>query len=413
MNPDSMLSMLVISRNFPTRQLAWPGEFLIRIDRLLRHERIASTFLVPRPFTPWPLPMLARWRDYGPSNPLAPPAGVTAREARFVRPPGAWFFAYEGRTMGRALVKRARAIHRAHPIDLVLGVQMNGEAQAACMIGDALGLPVAALAIGTDVMVLPDSVPAFGRSLREVLARLDLPMAVSAPIARRMESLGACRRPPFVTRLAPDLDAFRVREDREALRASLGIGPDDLVATYVGRLEEPKGMADLCAALPGLLERHPGFKLICVGDGSLRAELARIGDAASPGSVLTPGSVAPDRVPDFLGAADLFVFPSHSEGLPQAVLEAMACGLPVVATNVGGTAEAVADGETGILIPARRPDAIAAAIERLLDAPSLRAKFGHAARERVRTRFDARRHAAALAAELRTAVERSRSGSTA
>ena len=92
-------------------------------------------------------------------------------------------------------------------------------------------------------------------------------------------------------------------------------------------------------------------------------------------------------MPDILAAADLSVLPSLSEGLPNAVLESMAAGVPVVATSVGGTPELVEDGVTGLLVPPRDAEALAVAIARLIGNPALARRFGEAGRRRVHDRF--------------------------
>jgi glycosyltransferase involved in cell wall biosynthesis len=301
------------------------------------------------------------------------------------------------------VVRLARRWHGDEPFDLVMGVQMNGEVATAVRVGRSLGIPVAAMAIGTDLMVLPDLVPGLRRKITETLREVDLPIAVSEALAGRMREACACRRPPFVARLPRDTEAFRPAADRAAIRRSLEIAEDDVVVIYVGRLEAPKGMDELCAAAGALLDRHPRFRLFCLGEGAERQRLLEL-CPGRPGAVVAPGRVVPGDVPGHLQAADIFVLPSHSEGLPQVVLEAMNCGLPVVATDVGGTSEAVLDGETGLLVPAKDAAALESAIERLVLDPAMRERMGARGLEYARDEFDPEQHTERLASALRSIV---------
>lgn len=169
-----------------------------------------------------------------------------------------------------------------------------------------------------------------------------------------------------------------------ALRRELDQGTGRPVVLTIARLDAAKGLDHLLDAAA----RVPGALFVVAGEGPLRSALeAR---AQQPGLA--------DRVrflgqrwdvPDLLGAADLFVLPSLSEGLPLTVLEAMAAGTPVVATAVGGTSEAVVHGETGLLVPPADADALAGAIRTLLADRERGEQLAAAARERIRERFSA------------------------
>jgi glycosyltransferase involved in cell wall biosynthesis len=117
-------------------------------------------------------------------------------------------------------------------------------------------------------------------------------------------------------------------------------------------------------------------------------------------AVVLSGRVAPDDVPRFLQASDFLVLPSHSEGMPQAVLEAMNCGLAVVATRVGGVPEAVLDGETGLLVEPRDVEQLRAALERMITDERFRLSAGQKGLTRAREVFDPDRNAQALAEAL-------------
>jgi glycosyltransferase involved in cell wall biosynthesis len=148
----------------------------------------------------------------------------------------------------------------------------------------------------------------------------------------------------------------------------------------VGRLKAPKDAFTLVRALAGL--PRGSFEAVVVGDGPDRAALEAEVESLALAPVLELAGERRD-VPELLATADIFVLSSRSEGLPMTILEAMAAGLPVVASSVGGVPEVVVDGETGLVVPPGDPASLAAAIERLLADPALRRRLGGAARERV------------------------------
>jgi glycosyltransferase involved in cell wall biosynthesis len=155
----------------------------------------------------------------------------------------------------------------------------------------------------------------------------------------------------------------------------------------VGRLEPAKGQADLMRAAPSV----PGAVFVLVGRdvAGHRADLARLAATLGVADRVVFTGVR-DDVLELAASAELLALPSWTEGLPITPLEAMAVGTPVVATAVGGTPEIVVDGETGLLVPARDPQHLAEAINRVLDDPSLAARLGEAGRRRLVEHFSQR-----------------------
>jgi glycosyltransferase involved in cell wall biosynthesis len=178
-----------------------------------------------------------------------------------------------------------------------------------------------------------------------------------------------------------DLDRFS-RASRSEARAALGVPDDTLVVGTVGRLDPVKDQSGLIRAFAGALPFHPGALLMIAGDGPCRAELA--GVVRSLGLEQRVRLLGERKdVPNVLAGLDVFVLPSIAEGMSNTVLEAMASGLPVIATQVGGNPEMVEDGVSGLLVPARDPGALTAALRSYLSDPHLRSLHGKASRERV------------------------------
>jgi glycosyltransferase involved in cell wall biosynthesis len=216
---------------------------------------------------------------------------------------------------------------------------------------------------------------------------------VSEDIASEVQAYRAVpRHKVCVVQNGIDTARFRRREGAEALRGSLGIPVDVPVIGTVGRLDEVKCQDLLLRGFQRVRDKAPKARLLLVGDGPSRAALeALAGELELTPAVSFVGYQArPDR---YLQAMDFFALTSRAEGLPLAILEAWAAGLPVVSTRVGGIPKVVDDGRTGLLIDSGDEDALAKALSELLDNPSRARRLGEAGRARVEADFDTRRMA--------------------
>lgn len=164
------------------------------------------------------------------------------------------------------------------------------------------------------------------------------------------------------------------------------------VIAFAGRLRTRKAAAVLVAAMPRVLERVPGCRLMILGGGEQERAVGAMVRRLGIGHALElPGGLPRAEVVRRLAGADLLCLPSTYEGMPLALLEAMSLGLPVVATSVSGNPEAVEDGVTGLLVPPESASALAEALLALLLDPALRRRLGAAGRRRVEERFSIER----------------------
>jgi glycosyltransferase involved in cell wall biosynthesis len=194
-----------------------------------------------------------------------------------------------------------------------------------------------------------------------------------------------------VIRNGVDMSRFDGEPAGARIRQELGIAPDAPLVTVVSRLTRLKGIENFLEAIAALKPRYPAARFLVVGETapSDRPYLTELTDLAARLGVTDRVIFTGLRsdVPAVLGCADVAVMPSLNEALSNVLLESMAAGAPVVATRVGGTPEALHDGETGLLVPAGDSAAIATAVARLLDDRELAARLGRAAREMIATKF--------------------------
>jgi glycosyltransferase involved in cell wall biosynthesis len=213
----------------------------------------------------------------------------------------------------------------------------------------------------------------------------DAVVAVSEAVAAAMRA----KYPAYAERVSVIINGVHSPEGlprRDEVRADLGLG-DAVVGIIVARLDRLKGHDALLRALGLLRNEASRVVLLVAGDGPERESLERLAGELK----LAPEQVRflgfRTDVSDLLSAADFFALPSHTEGLPLSVLEAMAHGLPVVATPVGGIPEIVTEGESGILVPVDEPEALARTIARLVQDAGLRRSMGEAGARAARERF--------------------------
>ena len=172
-------------------------------------------------------------------------------------------------------------------------------------------------------------------------------------------------------------------------KSRLGLDPGRPVVGIVTRMRVRKGVEEFLRAMLLVRERFRGAQAVVVGEVELDASLRTLAEEGGVGGDLKLLGMR-DDMPEVLSAFDVFVLSSHDEGMSNAVLEAMAMKLPVVATDVGGTGEVVRSRETGLLVPPRAPLPLAEAINELLGEPKRRAIMGRLGRQVVEQRFSAR-----------------------
>lgn len=257
--------------------------------------------------------------------------------------------ALHGWIMYRGSLALARRLHAHAPFDCIDAHYAYPDGFAAMLIGRALDVPVVVSARGTDINLFP-SFPSILPLIRRTLERAAGIIAVSEALKEAIVDLGT---PAAKIRVIPngiDPGQFRHIDQKEARRV-LGLPETGTMLLSVGGLSQHKGFHLLISALADLSPRYPDLRLYIVGEGTYRGEIeALIRRCALQAHIVLTGSRLNEQLLYWYNAADLTCLASLREGMPNVVLESLACGTPVLATRVGGMPEVVRPGENGVLV---------------------------------------------------------------
>ena len=286
------------------------------------------------------------------------------------------------------LFSRALAPHLRHrDFDCVLVNWAYPDAYAVMLLARRYGFPFAATVQGSDVNVLFQN-PCRKRQILEALRASVAVFTRSDALRHRLDGEGI-----KATTVYNGVDRQKFQpQDRAAACITLGLRPELRRIVYIGNLQTVKGPTVLATAFEQLKDL-PDVELIFVGAGPEAAKIA------ATDRVRLLGSQPHDKIPLWLSAADVVCLPSFNEGLPNIAIEAAACGRPIVASRVGGVPEVVADGRSGLLVPAGDPVALAGALREALarnwDSSEIRQAVKH---------FDWERNAQTVVAVLNRVV---------
>jgi glycosyltransferase involved in cell wall biosynthesis len=355
------MRILTFTNLYPSTAQPRHGIFIEhRVRQLVASGEVSVRVIAPQPWVP------AAGRLFGRYSALARVPATEIRDGVRVWYPR--FFAVPKLTswinpllMALSVLPLARRLQRESDFDLIDAHFFYPDGAAAVLLGLWLGKPVAVTARGTDINIFPDyAVPR--RWIRWVARRASALITVSASLRDALMRLGVARERVSVLRNGVDLELF-TPVDRDTARDELRL--DGPVMISVGHLIPDKGHQFVIEALPQL----PGTSLLIAGDGPMRAQLealaVRLGVVER---IRWLGTLSQQQLARHYAAADITLLVSKIEGMPNVLLESLACGTPVVATNVGGNGEIVNARVAGMLIDERSAAAVAGAVGKLLQA---------------------------------------------
>lgn len=313
-----------------------------------------------------PKPTVARWQQMArvPEQELVD--GLPTYHPRYLVTPKIGMSFYGG-WMARGTWETVQRLHAEQPIDLIDAHYVYPDGHAATLIGERLNVPVVITARGTDINLF-SRMPLIRPKIVKALNRAAGIIAVSEALKQRMIELGISAEKIGVIRNGVDRNVFYPR-DRRDIRQKLKLNPEDRILLSVGALVSLKGFDRLIEAMALLNGAGQGsrLKLFIIGEGPERRALeAQISNLKLTDCVQLVGAKPQRELPDWYSAADLFCLASHREGCPNVIVEALACGVPVVAADVGGVAELIGSGTCGRLVSSPTAERFAAEIRAAL-----------------------------------------------
>jgi glycosyltransferase involved in cell wall biosynthesis len=347
----------VVSRYFPSSGEPWQGRSAYQTIRALNSQADVHVFY---PNSAYPSFLRPRTRLFKALDPNYAPPGVNVSYYDYPALP-LLSRPFNGAMAANALLPHVRAFHP----DLIFSIFLYPDSYAALKIAKQLRVPLVAMGIGSDIHSIGDRLSAL--YTRKVLEQADFLVTVSEDLRQKALAMGA--RPESSRSIVNgcDLSIFHVRDHAHA-RRQLNLDPDAEIVLYIGRMDLRKGLRELVEASAKLHVTRPNLHVYMVGEGPDRPQItAAITSADATGYIHALPPCQPDDVAVWMAAADLVTLPSYMEGCPNVVLEALACGRPVVATRVGGIPEIMSDA-CGRLIPPRDSEALAQALDSVLSA---------------------------------------------
>jgi glycosyltransferase involved in cell wall biosynthesis len=355
--------IVVLTTLFP--HAAQPTAGLFIRERMFRVAKLVPlTVVAPIPWFPFQ-GLVRKWKPH--FRPKAPVMetqdGIEVWRPRFVSVPGAFKW-LDGFFLAVGCLPTLLRLRRTFAFNVIDAHFAYPEGYAATLLGRWLRVPVCISLRGTEVPLARD--PRRRHRMIQALKHATRIFSVSDSLKRHAASLGVASDKIAVVGNGVDTDKFH-RLDKQAARQSLGLDLDTPVLVSVGALVERKGFHRVIECLPALRRRFPGLRYLVVGgagpEGDWSARLrSSVIDLELHDCVVFLGTLAPEELSVPLSAADVFVLATRNEGWANVFLEAMACGLPVVTTDVGGNAEVVANANLGTVVPFGQADQLERAI---------------------------------------------------
>jgi len=392
------MRLLVVASMYPHPGLPYSGIFIrncVEAAQRCGHELVV---LVPRPYLPTFLSVHPRWAAYAKIPAFVEHRGVKVYRPKLFQVPR--FGMTFQRNVGSFLQMRrfAKRLHRRHNFDAVFSFDLSGAGGLAFRLGNYLGIPSTGWTFGLDVRVPLDSADA--RELREMLNRLDLVYYQSSELRDCAEGYLAGKKLDRSRHIVlphgiPPLSKPEPKTRKE-MRRKLGISDLAILVLFLSRVVKGKGIQELLAAFALAAKQHPQLECIAVGETpgfddsqQLRTRVAEL-ELVDRFRLLP--ACKPEQVSDYHACADIFAFPSKSEGMPNALLEAMSLGTPCIVFDIPPIMNMMDHGDCLWVVKSFDAVAFGNAISKLATSADTRSRLAEKAKKVVDSHYDITRN---------------------
>jgi len=382
------IRVLVISSMYPKNIDPTAGIFVQNQIEHFTNVDCRVNVISPLPYSPRILWVRAKWKEYGQVPKYDVIDGISVYYPRYIRLPGTWFHSIScyamyygiGRVLG-SVIKEFKP-HILHAYTATPGGYVG------LMAKKKYDIPLVCSLEGSDIDIYPKYDRHTYNLIKRVICEADQITTVSSALKAVAEAIAKPEKEIQVVYNGCNLETFTYNKEAGLqIRKNLGISSEERVIIFVGHLLRDKGVFELADAFIQLNSKHSDLHLVFVGEGPEYQALNEIiFSNGLDNKIHLVGRKLHSEIPRWLSAADMLVLPSYHEGLPNVVLEAMACSLPVVATKVGGIPEAI-NKDNGILVDRKDVSSLVRGIGELLKDERRCREMGERGREIVEEKF--------------------------